>query len=168
MAVPLSMHTRMLTVALLALSSSAFAANSRPTGRPLELVDVVASTESRYPAKVVAIQLDASGDKAAHYHVDLRFPGDGVAKLDVNAATLEVTAREASRLSPDSVPLVHAAALVMTAIPGQILTTELDATNGVAPHYDVDVKLAQGGIARLKVDATTRQIGWRTPAIISE
>ena len=162
------MHTRTLALALLALSSSALAANLPPTGRPLELVDVVATMESRYPAKVVAIQLDASGDKRAHYHVDLRFPGDGVAKLDVDASTLEVAAREASQLSPDSMPLVHAAALVMMAIPGQILTTELDATNGVTPHYDVDVKLPQGAIARLKVDATTRQIGWRTPAIISD
>ena len=162
------MHTRTLVLALLALSSSAFAANSPPTGRPPELGDVVATMESRYPARVVAIQLDASGDKPAHYHVDLRFPGDGVAKLDVDAATLEVAARVASELSPESMPLVHAAALVMTAIPGQLLTTELDAQNGVTPHYDVDVKLPQGAIARLKVDATTGQIGWRTPAIISD
>jgi uncharacterized membrane protein YkoI len=162
------MRTRMLAVALLALSSSALAADPSLTGRPLELADVVATMESRYPARVVAIQLDASGDKPAHYHVDLRFAGDGVAKLDVDAATLEAEPREASQLSPESMPLVHAAALVMTAIPGQILATELDATNGVTPHYDVDVKLPQGAIARLKVDATTRQIGWRTPAIISD
>lgn len=162
------MHTRTLALAFLALSSTPFAANSSPMGRALELGDVVAVMESRYPAKVVAIELDAAGDKPAHYHVDLRFAENGIAKLDVDAATLQVAAREASALSPASMPLVHATALIMTSIPGQLIRAELDATNGVAPHYDVDVKLPQGAIARLKIDATTRQIGWRTPAIITD
>jgi uncharacterized membrane protein YkoI len=163
-----TMHIYTLAFALLGLSSTAFAANPPLTGPALELGDVVATMESRYPAKVVAIQLDASGDKPTHYHVDLRFAEDAIAKLDVDAATLQVSAREASELSPVAIPLVHATALIMTSIPGQLLRAELDATNGVAPHYDVDVKLPQGAIARLKVDATTRQIGWRTPAIISD
>jgi uncharacterized membrane protein YkoI len=162
------MRTRMLAVALLALSSSALAADPSVTSRALELGDVVAAMESRYPAKVVAVQLDAAGDKPAHYHVDLRFAEDAIAKLDVDAATLQVSAREASELSPSAIWLVHATALIMSSIPGQLLSAELDATNGVAPHYDIDVKLPQGAIARLKVDATTRQIGWRTPAIISD
>jgi uncharacterized membrane protein YkoI len=162
------MHTRTLAIALLALSPSAFAADPSPADRALDLRDVVAAMESRYPAKVVGIQLDASGDKPAHYHVDLRFPQSGIAKLDVDAATLEVDAREGSELTPASMPLVHATALIMTAVPGQLLSAELDTTNGVAPHYDVDVKLPQGDIARLKIDATTRQIGWRTPAIIAD
>ena len=64
--------------------------------------------------------------------------------------------------------LLYATAMVTAAIPGQILVAELDATNGVNPLYDVDVKLPQGTVARLIVDATTRQIGWRTPAVISD
>jgi uncharacterized membrane protein YkoI len=124
--------------------------------------------ESRYPGKVAAIELDASGDKAAHYHVDMRFPKGGLEKLDVDAATLRIASREAAPTAAGSIPLLYAAAMVTAAIPGQMLLAELDATNGAPPHYDVDVRLPQGAIARLKVDAVTRQIGWRTPAIINE
>ena len=76
--------------------------------------------------------------------------------------------RDAAPLAAGSIPLLYAAAMVTAAIPGELLVAELDTTNGVPPHYDVDVRLPQGAIARLKVDAATRQIGWRTPAIIND
>jgi hypothetical protein len=36
------------------------------------------------------------------------------------------------------------------------------------PHYDVDVRLPQGAIARLEVDPATLQIAWRNPAIVEK
>ncbi len=162
------MQIRTLAVALFALSPIAFAANPWSNGQKVDLGRVVAQMESRYPAKVVAIEFDASGDKAPHYHVDMRFTENGVAKLDVDAATLEVAAREPSPVAEGSVPLIYATAMITGSVPGQVIAAQLDATNGVPPHYDVDVRLPQGTLARLKVDAATRQIGWRTPAIITD
>ena len=162
------MLIRTLAFTLFAVSSTAFAANPSPDGRTLELRKVAAQMESRYLGKVVAIELDTSGDKAAHYHVDVRFPDGGLEKLDVDAATLRTVSRDAAPLAAGSIPLLYAAAMVTAAIPGDVLVAELDTTNGVPPHYDVDVRLPQGAIARLKVDAATRQIGWRTPAIIND
>jgi uncharacterized membrane protein YkoI len=127
----------------------------------------VATLEARYPGKVVAIALDDNGDRPAHYHVDMRFPASGVARIDVDAVTLTVASRDPAPLAPGSAGLIHAAALVMSAVPGDLLSAELDATNG-APHYDLDVRLPHGAIARLKVDSATRQIDWRTPAIAND
>jgi uncharacterized membrane protein YkoI len=63
---------------------------------------------------------------------------------------------------------IHAVARVASGVQGQLLATRLDIGNGVPAHYDVDVALLQGAIARLKVDATTGEISWRTPAIVVE
>lgn len=149
----------------LAAAGTTAAAASTVAGPVAGLGETVALLEARYPGKVVAIALDDAGDRPAHYHVDLRFPASGMARLDVDAATFEVASREPAPLDPGSASLVHAAALVMGAVPGDLLVAELDATNGMPPHYDVDVRLPQGAIARLKVDPATRQIGWRSPAI---
>ncbi len=160
------MKIRTLALALMTLSAAtAVAATPSPAGRILGLGETVAQMESRYPGKVVAIEFDASGDKAAHYHVDMRFRDGGLALVDVDAATLEITSREPAPLAAGSASLVYAAALVTGSIPGKMLMAQLDATNGVPAHYDIDVRLSHGGIARLKVDAATRQIDWRTPAI---
>lgn len=48
-----------------------------------------------------------------------------------------------------------------------MLAAELDAVDGASPHYDVDVRLPGGQIARLKVDASG-QLGWRTPPVIAD
>lgn len=148
----------------LAAAGTTAAAASTAAGPVAGLGETVALLEARYPGKVVAIALDDTGDRPAHYHVDLRFPASGMARLDVDAMTFEVASREPAPLDPGSASLVYAAALVMGAVPGDLLVAELDATNGV-PHYDVDVRLPQGPVARLKVDPATRQIGWRSPAI---
>ena len=153
-----------LAVSLLAASSLTAVAAPRLYG----LADAVTELESRYPGKVVAIVLDDAGDKAAHYHVDMQFPGSASVRIDVDAATLAIESRDAGHLPAGSATLAEAAALLAGAIPGEILLAELDAATGPAAHYDVDVRLPQGAVARLKVDATTRRIDWRTPAVIAD
>jgi uncharacterized membrane protein YkoI len=163
------MKVRTLAVSLISLASvAALAASPTSASRTLGLGQTVVVLESRYPGKVVAIALDDSGDKSAHYHVDMRFPKSGLARLDVDAATLAIASREAAPLTGGSTGLVNAAVLVAAAIPGQMLAAELDAAEGVPAHYDVDVRLPHGAVARLKVDAASRQIGWRSPAIIDD
>jgi uncharacterized membrane protein YkoI len=163
------MKIRLLVSALAALSATVASATSPATaGRPLNLALVVSHLESRYPGEVVAIELDASGDKPAHYHVDMQFPDSGLARVDVDAATLDVAAREPVRPAPGSATLADATALVAASFPGRVTAAELDSTQGVAAHYDVDVLLPTRHVARLKVDSATRQIAWRVPAIVAE
>lgn len=163
------MKIRTLALTIIALSAATtFAMASPPPGQPLKLAEVVAHMESRYPGEVVAIQFDGSGDKDAHYHVSMRFLENHLAMFDVDAATLTLDSRNPTSLTAGSATLAYAAALVSAYIPGQVIVTELDAFEGVAPHYDVDVRLPQGTIARLKVDPATRQIAWRNPAIVDK
>ena len=64
-----------LAYTLLMLSSAGVLASTLPAGgRLVALDETVMALEARFPGKVVAIALDDSGDKAAHYHVDMRFP----------------------------------------------------------------------------------------------
>ena len=161
------MKIRTLALTAIAVfSASPFAMASSPAGDPVKLAQVVTHMESRYPGEVVAIQFDGSGDKRAHYHVDMRFPEGGLAILDVDAMTLAISSREPAPLKAGSTTLAHAAALIARHLPGQVVVAELDAFDGTAPHYDVDVRLPNGAIAQLKVDAATRQIAWRDPAIV--
>lgn len=149
-------------------SAGAFAADASPAARPLSLRDAVSYMESRYQGEVVAIALDASGDKAAHYHVDMRYPDAGTAKLDVHAATLEISGRDQAHSQDGWTSLAGAAALAATHVRGQVIAAELDSIDGGSPHYDIDVRLPGGEIARLKIDPQTRQFGWRTPPIIAD
>ena len=87
-------HTLVFT-ALAAASAIAVAASPAPNVHPVRLGQVVAHMESTYQAKVIAIEFDDSGDKAPHYHVDMRFPQSGLARLDVEASTREISAHEA-------------------------------------------------------------------------
>jgi uncharacterized membrane protein YkoI len=163
------MKVRTIALTALALSSAAaFAVTASPTERFLKLSEVVAQMESRYPGEVIAIQYDASGDKRAHYHVDMNFPKSGLAVLDVDAVTLAIASRSHAPLPVNAATLDHAASLVSSHVPGQVVVAQLDTSEGVAPHYDIDVRLPQGAIARLKVDPATRQIAWRTPSIADE
>jgi uncharacterized membrane protein YkoI len=125
--------------------------------------------EQRYGGQVVGITLDEGGDKAAHYHVDLRYPVAGTAKLDVDAATLAIDGR--LQPLPDeqwTMSLAGAAAYAVTHLGGQVLAGELDAVEGASPHYDIDVRLVNGAIARVKVDPRATQIAWRTPPVVAE
>lgn len=140
-----------------------FAAGAHAAPNPT-LADAVRTLEARYPGEVTAIELDAAGDRPAHFHVDMRFPASGTARLDVDAATLAVASREPAGVAA-ATPFVYAVALVGSAIDGQVVGSRYDDTNGAPAHFDVDVALPSGAIARLKVDAATGQVGWRTPAI---
>ena len=148
-------------------SAGAFAADVSPTTRPAPLWDLVPYLESHYQGEVVAIALDASGDKAAHFHVDMRYPDAGMAKLDVDATTLEISGRDQPRPGDGWTSLPGAAALAATQLRGQVLAAELNAVDGGSPHYDIDVRLPGGEIARLKIDAKTQQLGWRTPPVVA-
>ncbi|MCC7217015.1 MAG: PepSY domain-containing protein [Burkholderiales bacterium] len=151
---------------LLMLSSAGAFAATLPAGGPaIPLDEAVRALESRYPGKVVAIALDDSGDKAAHYHVDMRFPESGLARVDVDAATLEIGSRDAAT---PTLGLLHAVARAASAVDAPLLAAHLDAASGASAHYDVDVRLPDGWLGRLKVDAATGQIGWRTPAIVAQ
>jgi uncharacterized membrane protein YkoI len=149
-------------------SVAAFAADTSPARQALPLRDVVPYLEAHYRGEVIAIALDASGDKAAHYHVDMRYPETGTAKLDVDAATLQIVARSQPLAEDGWTSLAGAAAFATTYVRGQVVAAELDAVDGAMPHYDIDVRLETGDIARLKVDPKTRQLGWRTPPVVAD
>ena len=97
------MKIRTLALTAIALSAATtFAMASPSEGQPLKLAEVVAHMESRYPGEVVAIQFDGSGDKRAHYHVDMRFPESGLASLDIDAVTLAMASRDVAPLTAGS------------------------------------------------------------------
>ena len=147
-------------------SAAAFAADA--PANPLALRQVATYMEARYQGKVVAITIDNSGDKAAHYHVDLFYPEAGLAKLDVDASTLEISARTQPLQATAWSPLHVAAASAAAGLGGQVIAATLDSVDGADSHYDIDVRLPTGDIARLKVDPVTRQFGWRTPPVVAD
>ena len=163
------MKLRTLALTAVALSSAAaFATAPLTAERPLNLAEMVGYLEARYPGEVIAIQFDASGDKRPHYHVDMRFPGSGLASIDIDALNFAIASRHPVALPAGSTTLDDAVQLVGRHLPGQVISAELDTSAGVAPHYDVNVRLPKGPIAQLKVDPATRQIAWRNPAIVDE
>ncbi len=163
------MHTRRLIAALLALASTAaIAAGSLATSPGSGLADVVSRLEAAYGGEVVAAQLDADGDKPAHYHVDMRYPASGTARLDVDAATMSLDARRVGPMPEGALALATAAALVAAHVPGEVTLAQLDWSDVAPPHYDIDVRLGDGSLARLRVDAVSRRIGWREPAVLRD
>ncbi len=160
------MNLRKMAFCALLVASAGSAAASASTYR---IADTVRALEARYPGTVEMIELDDAGDRPAHYHVDMRFPQSGVARLDVDAATLAVASRDPMPPTPAQVPLLHVVAVITTAIEdGRVVATRLDFGNGAPAHYDVDVALPSGALARLKVDAATGAMAWRSPAIVME
>jgi uncharacterized membrane protein YkoI len=162
------MKIRTLVVALIGASSALAYAAGSSTFRPATLAEMVAHMESSYPGEVIAIQYDASDGKGPHYHVDMRFPASGIARVDVDALTYRLASRDLSPPAPGSVTLAEAAGLIAAVVPGHVTVAELDSVYGGAPHYDIDVRLHDGGVARLSIDPATRQIAWREPAIIAD
>lgn len=163
------MNIRTLASTVVALASApVFALTPSPESRIPRAAEVIVRMESRYPGEVVAIELDASGDKRAHFHVDMVFPGAGLARVDVDAATLALASRETTPLEPGAATLTEAVALVAAQLPGQVITAALDSSWGVPPHYDIDVRLPHGATARVRIDPETRQIAWRSPAIVDQ
>lgn len=163
------MNTGASAVAIAVLAALAGVAHAAATPRVVPLGEVVSHIESRYGGEVVAIAFDDGGDKAAHYHVDVRYPLAGTAKLDVDAATLAVDAR--LQPLPEekwTTSLAGAAAYAATHLGGQVLNGELDSVGGASAHYDIDVRLVNGAIARVKVDPRTTQMSWRTPPVVAD
>ncbi len=163
------MNSRALAAFVLAAASTAALASTPAPGRaPATLAGVAAWMESRYQGEVSAIAFDASGDKPAHYHVAMRFPESGLARVDVDAATLEIASHDADPPARGGVTLADAVALIAAQVPGDVLRAELDATAGGPPHFDVDVRLQHGATARLRVDAANGQVAWRQPAVVAD
>ncbi len=158
-----------LAIAIAAVTASSAWAADPPRAVPQsQLLRTVAYLESRYPGDVVAIVLDDSGDKRAHYHVDMRFAGGGMATLDVDAASHAISARDYAGAFDARLALHEAVAVIAAHIPGDVVDARLDASDGAPAHYDVDVRLPRGDIARLKVDTRTRDLGWRMPPVLAD
>ena len=163
------MSFRALVLMFAAVSSNTVLAATAPAAAsPLKLAVVVAAVESRYGGEVVAIEYDNAGDKRAHYHVEMRFPGTTPARVDVDAETLALASHSAEPLATPATTLAGAVAMIAARIPGQVTYARLDAPSGAAPHYDIDVRLQQGGIAQLKVDPATGSFGWRNPPVVAD
>ena len=158
----------LVLAAVATVAATAVAAEPGPNPRPFRMSEIVSYMESICHGEVTAIQLDASGDKPPHYHVDIWYPDSGLARVDVDAASREMFAHDTGRLAPGSATLAEVATLMAAQLPGHLTIVELDTGDGAAPHYDVDARLGDGKIARLKVDAATRSIGWREPAVVDE
>ena len=152
-------------IALAAMPALALASSGADESR--ELGKVAKRLESRYPGEVVAITRDAAEDERPHYHVDMSFGAAGIARLDVDARTFELDTRELPHASPGGASLAEAVALVAAHVPGEIIVAEVDAAPGIAPHYEIDVRLPDRAVAQLRVDATTRNIAWRTPHVVA-
>ena len=119
-------------------------------------------------APATRVASPAAGDKPAHYHVDMRFPDSGLARVEVDATTLELASRFPERIDSGAATLPEVASLIGGLVPGQITAVELDSTVGTPAHYDIDVRLPDGPTARLKVDARTCRIAWREPAVVAD
>ena len=163
----MKIHTLLFT-ALAAVSATAVAAGTTSGPGPLRLAEIVKYMESRYGGQVTAIEFDASGDKRPHYHVELWYPEAGPTQIDVDAVSRQIVVHDTGDTPPGAATLSEVATLVSTQLPGQLRRAELDTGEGASPHYDVDVRLDGGKIARLKIDAVTRAIGWRQPPLVDE
>ena len=147
----------------------AFAADLPQAPQAMTLAEAVAFMQSHYPGEVIAVELDATGDKSPHYHVDLRFPHGSTAKLEVDAVTRRIASRQPSgELAPGAMTLRQAVDYVTTRVDGNVMLAELDASDARSPHYHVDLRMADGRTARFKLDPGTRHVGFRHPAMHDE
>lgn len=53
-------------------------------------------------------------------------------------------------------------------LPGKVISVCADGNGPDEPHYHVDLRLPHGPIARLEVDATNGDFGWRQPAVVQD
>lgn len=156
------MTARRLSLMLGALIAAPMLASA---ATPMSLSEAVALIQSQFPGVVVAAELDATGDKPLHYHVDVRFAHGATTRLEVDATSRRIAARlPADELPAGAMTMADALAYVATKLPGPVLLAELDGSDGRAPHYHVDVRLQTGKVAHLRIDPVTRQIAWRNIA----
>ena len=163
----MKMHA-LLFAALAGLSTTAATAGTIANPTPVRLAEMVTYIEATYGGEVTAIEFDAAGDKGPHYHVGLWYPKAGPAQMDIDAVSRRIVVHDTGDLPVGSMTLADAVTLASTHVPGRLTIAQLDAADGTRPHYDVDVRLNSGKIARLKIDAATREIGWRQPPVVDE
>ncbi len=152
------MKTATLASLLLLASTSALAAASPAGSRLLALDEAVATLEAHYQGKVVAIALDDAGDKPAHYHVDMRFPESGLARVDVDAGTLEIAARD---VAAPPLGLLHAVARVASAVDAPLLAAHLVQRSSCAGTTTSTSACPTGGSRGSR--STTRRADRRRP-----
>lgn len=142
------MKIRSFVVAAIVLGSASVVAAEALHGTDLLRPSSVArETESRHRDEVIAMRDGVAADAEDHHHVDLRSPGNR-APLGTRPATLSDVAATAAEL-------LH----------GEATSAVLNTTADGSSRYDVDVRVADGRVARLTIDSSTRQIGWRTPPV---
>lgn len=154
------MKPRTLILALGALfTAPAFALAG---ANAMSLTQAVEYMKSQYPGDVVAAELDVTGDKPAHYHVDMRFPHGALARLEVDAVTRRIASRQPA-VEPEAgaMSLPEAMDFITAQFPGKVTAIELDGSDGANPHYHVDMRLINGKVARLRIDPVTRLVSWR-------
>jgi uncharacterized membrane protein YkoI len=88
----------------------------------------------------------------------------------LTAIALSAAATIAVASAPPGSPLklAQVVAHMESLLPGEVAAIHFDGSGDKRPHYDVDVRLPQGAIARLEVDPATLQIAWRNPAIVDK
>lgn len=129
---------------------------------PMNLGEAVAFMQSQYPGQIVAAELDSTGDKPAHYHVDVRFAHGAIAKLEVDAVSRRIASRlPVEELAAGAMTLPETVTYISSMIPGSVTLAELDGSDGRHPHYHVDVRLVNDKVAHLRIDPGTRLVSWR-------
>lgn len=133
--------------------------------RPMSLAEAVEYLKSQIPGDVVAAELDASGDRSAHFHMDVRLPHGRLARFEVDPVTGRIASRApAAEPARGALSVVDVLAAVGRQVPGDVTRVELDDSDVLHQHYHVDVRLVGGRMARLKVDAVTGRIAGRNEA----
>ncbi len=132
---------------------------------PMNLTEAVAFMHSQFPGDIVAAELDTTGDKSPHYHVDIRFPHGALARLELDALTRKISSRQPPVEPEDgAMSLTDTIAFISTQFPGKVMLAELDGSDATNPHYHVDMRLINGRTARLRIDPVTRLVSWRGTA----
>ncbi len=151
--------------ALAALAASV-ALTVGASDKPLDFTNAVHYAETALTAKVLHASVDP---EHGHYHVDVRMSDGGVHALQIEPASWDMQPRDGTPTKDPGMPLPvglsKAARHVLKQVPGKLTLAELDVEDTKEPHYHMDVRLGNGKVAQLTVNATTGQMDWRTPAI---
>ncbi len=159
----LSTVATVVITAFAASGAMVASAESVPSG----LMRTVAYLEAQYGGEVVAIALDAAGEKPVHHHVDLIYPASSTARLDEDASTVAIANRDDARWTADWATLPEAVALAAAQLPGEVIAAHFDAADAASAHYDIDARPSHGDIVQVKVDPRSRQFGRRNPSVVA-
>ena len=78
------------------------------------------------------------------------------------------TGLPAANTADGAVTLKQARRHIAVHVAGKVVDVRADERDASLPHYHVDVRLPQGPVARLHVDARTGDITWREPPILRD